>query len=76
MYVYVLHVCLCTTCMPGVQRDQKVPNSHMELELEMVVSSHVGAEPRSSRRMANDSTTKPSLQSKLTRFSSKESSVC
>lgn len=39
--------------VPGVQRDQKMPNSHMELELQMVSSCHVGTEPRSSRGIAN-----------------------
>jgi hypothetical protein len=42
--VFCLHVHLCTTCMPGVQRGQKMESGPLELELTIVVSCHMDAE--------------------------------
>lgn len=44
--MFGLHVCMCTTCMPG----QKSTLDPLELELSMAVNHLVGAEtePRSS----------------------------
>ena len=38
-----LHVCLCTTCMSGVERVQKNAQDSWELEVPGDVSHHVGA---------------------------------
>ena len=39
----VLFVYLCTTYIPGAFRDQKMLTDALELELQTVVSCHVGA---------------------------------
>jgi hypothetical protein len=45
MYLSVcMHVCLCTTCMPGAQGGQKRVFGH-SLELWAVVVHHVGRVP-------------------------------
>ena len=41
--MFCLHVYLCPTCVPGVFRGQKVWNP-LELELQTVMSHHVGDE--------------------------------
>lgn len=38
-----LYTCLCITCMPGVQGDQKWALDPLGLELQTIVSLHVGA---------------------------------
>jgi hypothetical protein len=38
------HVCLCTTCVPGVYGHQKRVLDPLILELQMVVECHVVAE--------------------------------
>lgn len=42
-WVFCLHLYLCTLCMPGALRGQKLPDT-LKLELQMVVNYHVGAE--------------------------------
>lgn len=39
MWAFILHVCLCSTCMPGAYRSQKRSSDHLEVELQIVVSS-------------------------------------
>lgn len=39
-----LYVCLCSTCMPGIQKVKKIWLDAPELELQAVVNPHVGAE--------------------------------
>lgn len=41
MYVYVLHVCLYTTCLVPEKAEQSV--DPLELELQTLVSHHIGA---------------------------------
>ena len=41
--VFSLHVCLCTTCTQRLQRSEERASNTMELELQMIVSGHVGA---------------------------------
>jgi hypothetical protein len=43
MYIDVLPTYLCITCMPGAHGGQKWVLDPLELELQMVVSSHLGA---------------------------------
>lgn len=47
-----LRICLSTTCVSGAHGVQKMALNHLQLELQIVVSCHVGAgvEPRSSTR--------------------------
>lgn len=42
MWVVCLHVCLCVTYVPEAIRDQKRVLNSMELELQTIVSYHVG----------------------------------
>lgn len=37
-----LHVCMCITCMAGVHGGQKRDPGPLELDLEVVMSCHVG----------------------------------
>lgn len=39
----LLHVSLCTTCVPVAHRYQKRTSDPLELKLQMVMSLHVGA---------------------------------
>lgn len=39
--MFGLHVCLCTTCIPGASGGQKRGSDPSELDLEKVVSLHV-----------------------------------
>lgn len=41
--VFCLHVCICTTCVPGASSGQKRVSDPVELELQMLVSYHVGS---------------------------------
>ena len=43
-WMFCLHVCLCTICIPSAQRGQKRPAGPLELEFQMVVSYCVGLE--------------------------------
>ena len=36
-------LCLCTICIPAAQRGQKRASDSLKLELQMVVSHHMGA---------------------------------
>lgn len=38
-----MHVCLCTTCLSGAYRGQKRASDLLGLQLQMVVSCHMGA---------------------------------
>lgn len=53
--MFDVHVCICTTCMPDAQRDQKRAPEPLQLGLQMVVSHYVSAEtkPRSSAITTN-----------------------
>ena len=52
--VICLHVCICTTCMSCVSRDQKSTSYSMQRELHGVVSNHgAGTRTRSSARAAH-----------------------
>lgn len=42
MCMFCLHICLCTTSMPGAHCGQKRALPFLELELHRVVSSHMG----------------------------------
>lgn len=42
--ILLLYVCAPTTCVPGAQGSQKNLSDSLDLELQMVVSCHVGAE--------------------------------
>jgi hypothetical protein len=44
MGVFHLHVCMCTTCLSGTRGGQKRVLAPLEMELQTVVSCHVGAE--------------------------------
>lgn len=39
IYVFCLHVCLCTTYVPDAQRGQKTESDPLELELKMAVKA-------------------------------------
>jgi hypothetical protein len=41
--VFCLHICLCTTYLPGTYRGQKMEYDPLDLELQMFVRYHVGA---------------------------------
>jgi hypothetical protein len=43
MCTFGLHVYLCTICVSGAHGDQKKVLNPLELELQMVMSCHVGA---------------------------------
>ena len=43
MWMFCLHICLCTMYVLGTGRSQKEVPKPFELELESVVSCHVGA---------------------------------
>ena len=42
-WMFCLCVCLCASCLPSTVGDQKRMSDPLELALQMVVSSHVGA---------------------------------
>lgn len=42
--MFCLYVCLCTTCMPVACESQKRVSDPLELELQVIMSCHVGAE--------------------------------
>lgn len=44
MWVFYRNVCLSTTCTPGAFREQKRVSNAQELDMQMPVSCHVGAE--------------------------------
>ena len=46
--MFCLYVCLCTLCVPDACGGQKKVSDLLDLELQMIVSCHVGAESRSS----------------------------
>lgn len=47
-------VCLCATCMPSAQGNQKRASNLLQLKLQTYMSCHVwGIEPRSSGRRAS-----------------------
>lgn len=49
MYMhFCLHIYVCIMCVPGPHEVQKMLSGLLELELRMVVSHRVGAEPSSS----------------------------
>jgi hypothetical protein len=58
MFVY-----MCTMCLPNACRGQKRESDPLELELEMVVSHHVSAGPRSSVRALHHRASSLSLAS-------------
>lgn len=41
--MFCLHVCLCIMCMPGAHKSQKKALDPLPLELQKIVSCHVGA---------------------------------
>lgn len=41
--MFCLHVCICTTCVSGASRGQKRVSDPVELELQMLLSYHVGS---------------------------------
>lgn len=43
LWVFCLHVCVPTTCIPGAQGDQERAWNLLEMELQTVVKHHVGA---------------------------------
>lgn len=43
IYLFCLHVCLCTLCMPGTYRDHKRVSDPLEFELKTVINCCVGA---------------------------------
>jgi hypothetical protein len=43
VWVFCLHPCLCTTCMPETVRGQKRESDPLDLGLQMIVSRHVCA---------------------------------
>lgn len=43
VFVFCLHVCLSTACVPGVLQSKKGVSEPLTLELEVPVSCHVGA---------------------------------
>jgi hypothetical protein len=43
VWLFCLHVCLCTTCMPCACRGQKRASDPLEVELKTVGRHHVGA---------------------------------
>lgn len=62
--VFCLHACLCTVCMIGAQECQKRVWDPQELELQMLVSLHVGVGNQTLVLWKNEQllTTKSSLQ--------------
>jgi hypothetical protein len=49
----ILHVCMCLICIPGAHGNPKRAVETLELELMMIASCSVGAQPRSSIRTAS-----------------------
>jgi hypothetical protein len=43
VWVVYLHVCLCAICMPSSTQGQKRESDPLGLELQMVLSFHMGA---------------------------------
>lgn len=43
VWMFGLHVNLCTSCMPATLRSQNMESNPMGLDLQMIVSLHVGA---------------------------------
>jgi hypothetical protein len=43
LWVFCLHVVICTMCIPCASKGQKKVLGTLELELQMVVDYHVGA---------------------------------
>lgn len=41
--MFYLHVCMCVTCVPGIQGSKKRALGPLELDLWMIVSHHVDA---------------------------------
>ena len=46
--MFCLYACLCTLCVPDACGGQKKVSDLLDLELQMIVSCHVGAGSRSS----------------------------
>lgn len=46
VWVFCLLIHMCTTCMPSAQGSQKMVSGPVELQLQTVVSLHVGGENR------------------------------
>lgn len=44
LWVFYLHVCRCSSCMPDAQRGQKRDWDALELHWQMAVNHHVGSE--------------------------------
>jgi hypothetical protein len=55
VWVFCLHICLCTVCVPGAHGSQRRVSDPLELELQFVVSCHVvlGIKPRSSEKVVS-----------------------
>ena len=43
IWVFCMHMCMCTTQMPTAPKDQTRASDSLRLELQMVISHYVGA---------------------------------
>lgn len=51
---FCLHKCMCTTCMSGALRGQKVSDSpEMELQMGIIIMQVLGMKPRPSGRASS-----------------------